>query len=208
MRVGVSDNASHVICPIFSRTILPFARKVSFDFVSWNDEVFDALDRGRLDILLTADDGRLPGGFASELLYMDSFVCVAASESRLKKRLSLEEYLDADHIAVTTLDGRQTIPEQRLAGIGYKRRIAMRVPYFSTAVQSVVGTPFLATVPQRFADISAKGPGLRTVAAPPELGEFKYLMAWHPRVEGEAAHSWLRSTMRQVGKELQVALRR
>jgi hypothetical protein len=34
------------------------------------------------------------------------------------------------------------------------------------------------------------------------MDSFQYLMAWHPRMNTDAAHEWLRSTMREAGKTL------
>jgi len=202
-RVMVTDNASQVVCPVISRTVLSRAIKVTFDFVAWHDGAFAALERGRLDLLLNADDGNLPPHFSSEILYEDEFVCVVDRASRYVRRLTLKQYVDAAHIGVAILDGRQTIPEQRMADLGHKRRVVMRVPYFTTAIRSVAGTPFVATVPKRIADATVQSRSeLRVVTPPAELAGFKYLMAWHPRVESDATHSWLRATMRDVGKSL------
>jgi len=42
---------------------------------------------------------------------------------------------------------------------------------------------------------------------PPEvLGRFKYLMAWHPRMNTDAARIWLRHAIRETGKALSSAL--
>src|SRR4051812_34460952 len=79
-RVVVTDNASHVVCPVISRSVLSRASKVTFDFVAWHDGAFEALERGRLDLLLNADDGNLPPHFSSEVLYEDEFVCVVDRE--------------------------------------------------------------------------------------------------------------------------------
>jgi hypothetical protein len=43
---------------------------------------------------------------------------------------------------------------------------------------------------------------LRIVEPPRELGGYQYLMAWHPRLESDAAHQWLRETMRTLGRRL------
>ena len=40
------------------------------------------------------------------------------------------------------------------------------------------------------------------VAARYQRSGFRYRMAWHPRVESDAAHGWLRATMRELGRTL------
>ena len=72
-RVAVTDHASHVLCPIICRTVLPKAGKVTIEFVSFGDQTFDAIEKGRIDLLLNADDGYLPPRFASEMIFEDGY---------------------------------------------------------------------------------------------------------------------------------------
>ncbi len=80
-RIAVTDHASHVLCPLICRMVLPKADKVSIEFVSFGNQTFDAIEKGRLDLMLNADDGYLPPRFASEMIFDDSYSCVAAKES-------------------------------------------------------------------------------------------------------------------------------
>jgi DNA-binding transcriptional LysR family regulator len=59
-RVAVTDHASHVLCPLMCRKVLPKAGKVSIEFVSFGDQTFEAIEKGRIDLMLNADDGYLP----------------------------------------------------------------------------------------------------------------------------------------------------
>jgi hypothetical protein len=43
---------------------------------------------------------------------------------------------------------------------------------------------------------------VKVLKAPAEITGFKYLMAWHPRVNSDAAHVWLRGTMSRIGKNI------
>jgi DNA-binding transcriptional LysR family regulator len=201
-RIAVTDHASHVLCPTICRTVLPEAGKVTFGFVPFHDETFDAIERGRLDLLLNADDGYVPARFASELLFEDEFACVAAKESSYSRALTLKQYLASSHIGVGILEGVQTIPEKRLASVGAKRRCAIWVPYFTAAIRSVAGTNLIATVPRRIAEFEARNPALKILKPPAVLGKFQYLMAWHPRMNSDAAHVWLRAVIRQAGRSL------
>ena len=46
-RIAVTDHASHLICPVICKTVLPAAAKVSFDFVPFGDETFEAINSPR-----------------------------------------------------------------------------------------------------------------------------------------------------------------
>jgi DNA-binding transcriptional LysR family regulator len=200
-RVAVTDHASHVLCPLICRMVLPVAAKVSFDFVSFGDQTFDAIERGRLDLMLNADDGYLPPRFASEMIFDDSFSCVAAKNTKSPRVLTLKQYLAAEHVGVGIWGELQTLPDKRLAGIGEKRRCPIWVPYFTAAVRCVPDTHLLATVPSRIARLESNQ-SLRILQLPEVLGRFRYLMAWHPRMNTDAAHLWLRRAIRETAKVL------
>lgn len=203
-RVAATDHACHVLCALLCRTVLAPASRVSFDFIPLHDGTFEAIEKGRLDLVLIADDGTAPAHFATEVIFEVDFVCVVAKESKFSRALTLKQYLAADHIGIGILGGIQTIPERRLAGVGAKRRCPIFVPYHTTAMRSLAGTNLVATVPRRMAELEASNKAIKTLKAPPVLGRFKYLMSWHPRMNTDAAHTWLRSTIREAGKQISI----
>jgi DNA-binding transcriptional LysR family regulator len=117
-RIAVTDHASHVLCPLICRRVLPTAAKVSIEFVPFGDPTFDAIEKGRIDLMLNADDGYLPPRFASKMIFDDSFSCVAAKENKWPRVLTLKQYLAAQHVGVGIWGELQTLPDKRLAGIG------------------------------------------------------------------------------------------
>jgi DNA-binding transcriptional LysR family regulator len=201
-RIAVSDNASQVMCPSFCRKVLPYAERVSCQFIALHDGTFEAMERGRLDLTLNADDGHTPDGFHREVIYEDAFVCVVAKASRPPKRFTLRQYLNRLHVGVGVLPGQQTIPEQRLAALGSKRRCVIEVPYFTAAIRCVPGTSLVATVPRRLAELERHDAAIAFVQPPAELEGFRYLMIWHPRLHTDAAHVWLRSMIAETGRQL------
>jgi DNA-binding transcriptional LysR family regulator len=201
-RIAVTDHASHVLCPLICRKVLPTAGKVSIEFVPFGDPTFDAIEKGRIDLMLNADDGYLPPRFASETIFDDSFSCVAAKENEYPRVLTLKQYLAAQHVGVGIWGELQTLPDKRLAGIGEKRRCPIWVPYFTAAVRCVPGTNLVATVPSRIARFESNNQALRILRPPEVLGRFAYLMAWHPRMNTDAAHLWLRRVIRDTAKAL------
>jgi DNA-binding transcriptional LysR family regulator len=203
-RIAAIDHACHVVCPLLSPTVLTPGVRVSFTFLPLHDGQFEEMEKGRLDLMLVADDGYAPAHFAKEAIFEVDFVCVVARESRFSGALTLKQYLAADHIGISILGGIQTIPEKRLAAIGAKRRCRVWLPYHAAAMQSLAGTNLVATVPRRMAELEASNPAIKILKAPAVLGTFKYLMSWHPRMNTDAAHVWLRSTIRAAGKRISI----
>jgi DNA-binding transcriptional LysR family regulator len=201
-RIAATDYASQVLCPPLCQRVLPLTRKVSFEFLAWYDGAFEGIDRGRLDLLLKADDGHTPAQFLSEEIFEESLTCVAAKEAPYPKRFTLKQYLAAAHIGVSVRGGPQIIPEKKLAAIGHQLHCAIQVPYFTTAIRSVAGTNLIATVPKRLAEAEFRNPTIKLIDPPDVMDSFQYVMAWHPRMNTDAAHEWLRSAIREAGKSL------
>ncbi|WP_394846112.1 LysR family transcriptional regulator [Pendulispora brunnea] len=197
-RIACTDNAAQVICPSLCRTILPASKRVTFQFLAWHDGSLEELEHGRLDLALNADDGHAPERFHREVIYEDEFVCVVSKDSPHTRRITLKQYANGLHIGIGTLAGRQTIPEQRLMALGYQRTCVLEVPYFVAAMRCIPGTDLIATLPKRLMAGEPHDPRIRVLEPPPELTGFRYLMIWHPRVHTDAAHTWLRSAIRQA----------
>jgi DNA-binding transcriptional LysR family regulator len=202
-RIAATDNASHVLAPQLSRLVFSEAKFVSVNFFALQANSFEDLEHGRLDLALNADDGHAPDTLLRETLYEDEFICVVAKDSRYSRGLTLKQYVDARHIGVGVFEGRYTIPDQRLAALGLKRRWAVEIPFFTAAMRCIPGTNFVATVPRRLADLERHNPHLKMVRAPREITGFKYQMVWHPRLDTDAAHRWLRQMVRSTSKSLE-----
>jgi DNA-binding transcriptional LysR family regulator len=200
-RIAATDNATAVLAPVICREVLPGAKKVRIDFMPWHpQEVFEELMRGSVDLVLGANTVDMPEVLQSQMIYDEDFVCVVDAKSRLRKALTIEEYMSAQHISISIQGGTQGIPDKWLLAKGYKRKVAMQVPYFEGAMRCVRGTKLIATIPRRFAEGSLERIAVRMLTPPTEITGFRYMMMWHPRVNTDAAHAWLRATMRSVGE--------
>jgi DNA-binding transcriptional LysR family regulator len=76
------------------------------------------------------------------------------------------------------------------------------LPYFGAATRCIPGTKLILTAPRRFAELEAENRKIRILKAPAEITGFKYLMIWHPRVNTDAAHTWLRGEISGIGKKI------
>jgi DNA-binding transcriptional LysR family regulator len=201
-RIAATDNATSVIAPILCSEVLPAAKYTRFTFVSWRDEVFDELIHGRLDLALIGDEGYVPSPLQTEVIYEEELVCVVDAQAPYSRQITLKQYLAAEHIVVAVTEGSQHIPEKRLAAHGQQRRTVITLPYFGAAVRCVPQSSLMLTAPRRFAMAEEGNRAVKVLKAPAEITGFQYLMVWHPRVNTDAAHVWLRSTMSRIGKDI------
>lgn len=201
-RLTGPDNGCAILCGLLCREVLVSAPRVSVNFIPWSEDAFAGLDHGRVDLLFSNDDVLVPSHLESQLVYREEWHCIIAAESGLPKRLNLERYLAEEHLTVSTLADIQTIPDKRLAALGYTRQSRMRVPYFGAALECIVGTKLILTATSGVARAAMKRSDLRVIEAPKEITGFAFQAAWHPRLSSDPAHTWLRQEIFRVAKGL------
>jgi DNA-binding transcriptional LysR family regulator len=197
-RISGPDNVCTVVVPRLCRQYANGRYQVQFEFLPWQSGIAELVERGQVDLVLHIDDGLLPSHFQSERLYREDWICAVARRSRFGDRLSLKQYVAASHIVVATYAGVQTIPDKQLAAVGAKRNSCIRVPYFGVALQCLPGTDLVLTVTSGLRSVIKENRELRVVKAPHELHSFHFLMAWHPRLDSDPRHVWLREVMRSA----------
>jgi DNA-binding transcriptional LysR family regulator len=201
-RISGPDNVCSVVLPPLFRQYVNGRYQVQFEFLPWQSGIAELVEHGQLDLVLHIDDGLLPSHFHSERLYREDWICAVARDSDFGEKLSLNQYLAASHIVVSTLAGVQTIPDKRLTAIGAKRNSLVRVPYFGVALQCLPGTELVLTLTSGLTSVVRGDRKLRLVKAPDELHAFHFLMAWHPRLNTDPRHVWLRAAMRSTTRNL------
>src|ERR1700740_3643929 len=197
-RISGPDNVCTVVLPRLCRQYANGRYQVQFEFHPWQSGIAELVEHGQLDLVLHIDDGLLPSHFQSERLYREDWICVVARGSHFGDRLSLKQYLAASHIVVATYGGVQTIPDKQLAAVGAKRSSSIRVPYFGVALQCLPGTELVLTLTTGMTTAVKRNRDLRLVKAPQELRPFYFLMAWHPRLNSDPPHVWLRQAVRSA----------
>jgi hypothetical protein len=95
-------------------------------------------------------------------------------------------------------EGVQTIPDKQLAAVGAKRSSGIRVPYCGVALQCLPGTELVLTLTSGMTSAIKNDRRLRLVKSPQELHAFHFLMAWHPRLNSDPRHVWLRGAVRST----------
>jgi DNA-binding transcriptional LysR family regulator len=197
-RISGPDNVCNVVLPRLCRQYANGGYQVQFEFLPWQSGITELVEHGQLDLVLSNDEGLLPSHFQFERLYKEDWICAVARESHFGDRLPLKQYLAASHIVVSPYQGLQTIPDKQLAAIGAKRSSRIRVPYFGVAMQCLPGMELVLTLTSGMTPALKNDRRLRLVKAPQELHAFHFLMAWHPRLNTDPRHVWLREAVRST----------
>lgn len=164
-------------------------------FVPKPDRDSAPLRDGAVD-LETGVVGRMTGPeVRARVLFKDRFVGVVRQGHPLAEgAVTAARYADHPHVAVVRhgatpgpIDG---LLDDAMTALRLHRRIVAKVGGFSTALALVRGSDLVATVPERHtAGLSA---GLNRFALPVTTPEIAVSLLWHPRMDGDPAHGWLR----------------
>ena len=151
----------------------------------------DFVDR-RIEVLVVADRFALEG-HPSQPLFEDPFVCIAWSgNTKIGSSLDFEEYFSCRHVAAYS--SRPTLVADWIASThGRHLDVAVRAPNFTLVPQSIVGTPYLATIPLRMANYYASHLPLRILQAPLEFPVLADVIQWHTHQETDEGLAWLRA---------------
>lgn len=134
-----------------------------------------------------------------QALFRDRFVGVVRHGHPLAARpeVSVEEYIAQDHV-VASRRGKAGGPvDEALAALGLERHIAAVVPGFPAAVAVAQASDLVALVPASFL-IHQQAARLHTFALPVETRPITISQMWHPRMEADAGHRWLREFVRDI----------
>jgi DNA-binding transcriptional LysR family regulator len=197
-RLAMTDHASMIILPALMDQIRAIAPNVRVETSAWNNQRYEEVAAGRLDAALSAEAA--PRFLETEVLRNFDFVCLVGSTQRVRRRLTLKQYLQLPHVLIDTWDGQQTLVDRPLAQLGVKRRVALSMPFFVPAVFAIAHTDLILTVPRELAAITAAAAGVRMIEAPREIAAFPYFMTWHSRIANEAAHVWFRQLLRAAAQ--------
>ena len=138
-----------------------------------------------------------------QTLFRDRFVGVVRTAHPLLAagRLTPERYAACDHV-VTSRRGRITGPvDDALAAAGLKRHVAVIVPGFGTALSTAAETDMVALIPASYFEHARANGALRSFELPVPTQHITISQMWHPRLDRDPAHRWLRGVVLDVCRQ-------
>ena len=132
-----------------------------------------------------------------QALFNDRYIgVVRTGHSLTKGRITPSRYAAGTHICVSR-EGLEKGPiDDALEAFGLERELATIVGGFATALALARASDLIATVPERHTGILRTG--MYSFALPISTPEFTVSLLWHPRLDADLAHRWLRTCVREV----------
>jgi DNA-binding transcriptional LysR family regulator len=159
-------------------------------------ELENDLVDGQLDIAM---DVLLPhsADIRRRKLAEDRLVIVARKGHPAVKRgkITLESYLQAGHLLVSSRRRGAGFEDQELARLGYERRIVLRCQHYFAACRVIESGDFLLTMPASYAALANNGLHNQLIELPVSLPPLDVYLYWHESRDADPANAWLRNTI-------------
>lgn len=173
------------------------AAGVRLCFVPKLDKDSAALREGTVDLETGVLSPRMGPEVRAQALFRDRFVGVVRQGHPLAQgEVTPQRYAAGPHVSVLRR-GREGGPvDDALQPLGLEREVAATVGGFATALALARATDLVATVPERHTACLREG--LHSFGLPVRVPELSVSMFWHPRLDADPAHRWLRGLVREV----------
>ena len=133
----------------------------------------------------------------AQALFRDRFIgVVRIGHSLSKGKITPSRYAAGRHICVSRRGLDRGPIDDALDSLGLKRDIITIVGGFSTALALARTSDLIASVPERHTgNLRA---GMHSFPLPVAMPEITVSLLWHPRLDADPAHRWLRGCVRDV----------
>ncbi|AWB67705.1 LysR family transcriptional regulator [Saccharobesus litoralis] len=211
-RIMASDYAASTLLPPLLSRLSDEAPNVALDIMTPSDVTFHDVEAGKIDMAINRFED-LPISFHQKRIWMDEFVCLTHKDAIAGDVVTLDEYLEAQHIWVsktgfgvgvgmdTTDVSKLGWVDDALTDIGKKRKIAVFTRNYHVAMQLALKKHMIVTVPKRATSNYQQFDNVLISKAPISIPEMELKMIWSPLLHHDASHIWLRRLINEVAHE-------
>lgn len=197
-----SDGFAENFGPALLARIRAEASGVRLQFITKQDKDSAPLRDGSVDLETGVVGAPAGPELRSRALFQDRFIGVVRQGHPLSQgEITPARYAAGSHILVSRRGlNKGPILDEALQAHGLQREIVTIVSGFSTALALARATDLIATVPERHT--GQLRAGMFSFSLPIPLQEMTISMLWHPRMDADLAHRWLRGCLLEVCAEL------
>ncbi|MGN7713273.1 LysR family transcriptional regulator [Agrobacterium radiobacter] len=199
-RLAMSDYGASIILPELMSLIGRSAPGIDLSITQLSREgmVAGVVD-GDIDLGLGVFP-HLPAQIHSELLFSDQYVCLVdrATLPPLADRIDLDAYLARPHALVAVHGEASTEIDETIHTAGFSRRVALVLPHWSVAPNTIIGTNLILTVAAKSLETLRRHKRLVILPSPIEFPPVPFTLISHKRRQADPALRWIRAAISAI----------
>lgn len=170
---------------------------IQLRFVQKTDKDSAPLRDGTVDMETGVLGGAVGPEVRMQALFRDRFIGVVRKGHSLSDGdVTPARYAAGSHVTVARRSRAVSPVDEMLEPLGLERRIATIVSSFATALSLARASDLIATVPERYTGNLRTG--MHSFPLPVEPPGFTISLFWHPRMDADLVHRWLRGCVREI----------
>ncbi len=170
-------------------------------FLQKSDRLSAGLREGAVDLETGVIGEMVSPEVRAQALFRDHFVAVVRRQHPLSRgALTLSRYVKAEHVGVARRDLERERVDEALEALGPRRNLVALASGFASALAFARATDLVATVPARQTGVLRDG--LVSLRLPFSMPELTVSLLWHPRLDADPAHRWLRGLVLKLVREV------
>lgn len=136
-------------------------------------------------------------------IYEDHYVCLISSDNKtIGDEVSFSDYFNAKHvIRQWGRDGKPSFETLEMSRLGYSRKIGAVVDSYGSLLRFLDGTPYLSTVPSRFAMEAVRYFPLRAVSLPFAFPSLRVVLQWSNHLANDQGIGWMKQLLLDTAKQ-------
>ena len=167
-------------------------RMVSADFLAASD----GLASGEIDLAIVPSIIAEQGPCGERVFEERACLVVRRDHPRVRGKITPKLFGELGHIDVEVALGKKGVghegAQRHWKSIGLVRRVAVTVPYFTTAAMMASRTDFVAGLPSRAAEVLCEAFPIRIARATFPLPSIGLSMMWHERTDADPGGRYFR----------------
>jgi DNA-binding transcriptional LysR family regulator len=192
-----SDGIAETFGPELIRRVRKEAPGVQLRFIRKLDKDSQGLRDGTTDLETGVVDDAIGPEIRSRALFTDRYVGAVRNDHPLaRSAVTSADYASWPHVITWRIGLGMGAIDEHLREIGLARTIVSSVDGFSAAIALARGSDLIATVPDRHT--AGLRNGMHSFSIPLALRDFTVSLLWHPRLDSDPAHRWLRGVVREA----------
>ena len=207
VRMAATEHALGAVVHEFVGRLMRHAPRLDLQIEPAGRDVFSQLAAGRLELLVVPKVGRLPEELRAADLLHERFRSIVRQDHPVARlKLTLRRFCALQHVVVYPLGGdAESLVSRVLTQRGLERHVAVRVPYFESALRIVAETDYIATIPAALGNPTAcwgtgsrRRPALVCLEPPVAIPGFVLQAVWHRRHDDDPLQRWLRDLLESI----------
>jgi DNA-binding transcriptional LysR family regulator len=196
--LGMTDYAEYVLLPKLYEQVKKLAPNLSLKIHTYNEFFAEDFTKEKLELGIGLEK-KLPKQLVMQRLFSDSPVCVAhAKHAIFKQALTLECYLQAEHLTTCIYSAELTRADQALQKLNLQRNIKLTLQNFLPAFQTLATSDLIGTFSKNVVLQCAKKYHLKHASPPFAIPGFHIAQIWHRQQDNDSGLIWLRTLIKNI----------